>query len=105
MTDLTGEVLEIGQVESFKQGSFKKRYIVIDVDYKKFNQTVCLKATQQAIAMTDDLEVGDLINTVSYPKSHSYNGKWYTELHLSALTKKSKSDQPPKDETGEDTPF
>ena len=101
--ELKGELIYIGDVESYKQGSFKKRTICIEME-SKYPQKVALVATQDKIQMTDEVDIGDIISVSFNPQSNEYKSKWYTELRVSQIKKLNDAGDKPPD-TQDDEPF
>ena len=76
-----GKVVSLGPIESYKNGSFKKRTFVIETG-GKFSNQVAISASQAKLQDLDTVEGGQMVEVTCFPTSNEYQGKWYTEVKL-----------------------
>ncbi len=78
--ELAGTVKLIQDVETFKNGSFRKRGIVVTVEDGKFPQDILLEFVQDKIALLDDVNIGDNVQITFDIRGREYNGRYYNNL-------------------------
>ena len=78
--ELAGTVKLIQDVETFKNGSFRKRGIVVTVEDGKFPQDILLEFVQDKISLLDDVNIGDNVQITFDLRGREYNGRYYNNL-------------------------
>jgi hypothetical protein len=76
---VTGKVLKIGEVETFKN-DFTVKKVVITTD-EKYPQDIELRFVKDDIVKLDNLEVGQDVTIHYNLRGQEYNGKYYVNLN------------------------
>ena len=78
--ELAGTVKVINEEQSFKDGSFRKREIVVTVEDGKFPQDILLEFVQDKISLLDDVQVGDNVQVTFDIRGREWNGRYFNNL-------------------------
>ena len=80
--ELTGKVINIGEMQTFKN-DFTKVEVVVEVVNGDYTNPIKLETYKKvATRVVDNLKVGDEINLQFSLKGSEYNGKYYTNLSM-----------------------
>ena len=85
--ELAGVVKLVQEVETFKEGSFTKRGVVITVEDGKFPQDILLEFVQDKVSLLEDVKVGDDVQVTFDIRGREYNGRYFNNLQAWRLQK------------------
>ncbi len=85
--ELAGVVKLVQDVESFKNGSFTKRGVVVTVEEGKFPQEIVLEFVQDKVSLLDDVTAGDNVQITFDIRGREYNGRYFNNLQAWRLQK------------------
>jgi hypothetical protein len=78
--ELQGQVVLIGQTETFGAKGFKKRQIVIKTD-AQYPQSIPVDFTQDKCGILDNYSVGQVVKISVNVQGSEWNGKYYVNLN------------------------
>lgn len=78
--ELQGQVVVIGQTETFGAKGFKKRQIVIKTD-AQYPQTIPVDFTQDKCGILDNYAVGQVVKISVNVQGSEWQGKYYVNLN------------------------
>ena len=78
--ELGGVVKLVQEVESFKDGAFTKRGIVVTVENGKFPQEILLEFVQDKVTLLDDVSSGDEVQVTFDIRGREFNGRYFNNL-------------------------
>jgi hypothetical protein len=84
--ELQGEIIIIGQTETFGAKGFKKRQLVIKTD-SQYPQTIPVDFTQDKCSILDSYEVGQFVNVSINVQGSEWQGKYYVNLQAWKIDK------------------
>lgn len=84
--ELQGEIIIIGQTETFGAKGFKKRQLVIKTD-SQYPQTIPVDFTQDKCSILDSYEVGQFVNVAINVQGSEWQGKYYVNLQAWKIDK------------------
>tara|TARA_R110002020_G_scaffold454636_1_gene670502 strand:- start:448 stop:777 length:330 start_codon:yes stop_codon:yes gene_type:complete len=80
--ELTGKVIKIGEMQTFKN-DFTKVEVVIEVVNGDYTDPIKVETFKKvATRVVESLNVGDEINATFSLKGSEYNGRYYTNLSM-----------------------
>ncbi len=78
--ELAGVVKLVQEVETFKNGSFTKRGVVVTVEDGKFPQDILLEFVQDKVSLLEDVQQGDDVQITFNIRGREYNGRYFNNL-------------------------
>lgn len=78
VSDLT----PIEQVEARSGQTYRKQYVVLDIEDERRTETIAIRAFGNAVDETEGLRPGEDVSVTFAISSREYNGRWYTDLEL-----------------------
>ena len=84
--ELQGQVVVIGQTETFGAKGFKKRQIVIKTD-AQYPQTIPVDFTQDKCGILDNYAVGQVVKISINVMGSEWQGKYYVNLNGGKIEK------------------
>ena len=78
VSDLT----PIEQVEARSGQTYRKQYVVLEVEDGNRTETIAIRAFGNAVDETEGLRPGEDVSVTFAISSREYNGRWYTDLEL-----------------------
>lgn len=78
--ELKGIIKEIGEVQTFNEGTFKKRQVLITIEPGDFEQHIPVDASQKHLELFDACGVGDKVTVDINLRSNEHNGKHYPSI-------------------------
>lgn len=91
-----GEVIKIGETETFGQNGFRKRLIVIRTD-EQYPQELPFEFVQDKVSILDKYSVGDNVAINYNLRGQEYKEKWYASLGGWRIVKAESGSTEPKD--------
>jgi len=79
--ELEGIIKEIGGLQEFNEGSFKKKTILLTIEPGDFEQHIPIDASQKNLAIFDAMAVGDKVRVSINLRSNEYQGKHYPSIN------------------------
>jgi hypothetical protein len=81
MSEVTGTILHIGEVETVgSAGTFKKRLLVVKTN-EQYSQEIPIDFVQDKTSLLDQFFGGEQVKVGINIRGNSHNGKWYCSLN------------------------
>lgn len=77
--ELQGEIIKIGETETFGAKGFKKRQVVVKTN-SQYPQTIPVDFTQDKCSVLDIYSIGDFVNIAINIQGSEWQGKYYVNL-------------------------
>ena len=77
--ELQGEIIKIGETETFGAKGFKKRQLVVKTN-SQYPQTIPVDFTQDKCSVLDIYNVGEFVNIAINVLGSEWQGKYYVNL-------------------------
>ena len=77
--ELTGQIKQIGDVQTFASGFQKKEFVVTTTE--RFPQDVKFEAVKDRVDMLDNFQVGDMVTVGFDIRGNEFNGRHYVNLN------------------------
>lgn len=74
-----GEIIKIGETETFGQNGFRKRIVVVKTP-EAYPQELPFEFVQDKVSILDKYSVGDNVAINYNLRGQEYNDKWYVSL-------------------------
>lgn len=84
--ELQGQILVIGQTETFGAKGFKKRQLVIKTD-SQYPQSIPIDFTQDKCSVLDSYQVGQFVTVSINVQGSEWQGKYFVNLNAWRITK------------------
>jgi hypothetical protein len=84
--ELQGEIIIIGQTETFGAKGFKKRQLVIKTD-SQYPQSIPIDFTQDKCGVLDSYQVGQFVTVSINVQGSEWQGKYYVNLQAWKIDK------------------
>ncbi len=78
--ELAGVVKLVQEVETFKNGSFTKRGVVVTVEDGKFPQDILIEFVQDKVSLLENVNTGDDVQITFNIRGREYNGRYFNNL-------------------------
>jgi hypothetical protein len=93
--ELQGKVLEIGDVQEFNDGAFRKREMILQIQDGNYTQDIPLLAINNNVSLYDTLRVGDNIRVDINLRGNKYQEKHYLSANAWRISVVPKDDDTP----------
>jgi len=78
---ITGPILQIGEMQTLGSKGFTKRAFVVEHDSdSKYPQPISLEFTKDACSKLDEYSVGDIVTVAFNLRGSEYNGRHFVNL-------------------------
>jgi hypothetical protein len=84
--ELQGQIILIGETETFGAKGFKKRQLVIKTD-AQYPQTIPVDFTQDKCSILDSYSIGQFVNVSINVQGSEWKGKYYVNLQAWKIDK------------------
>lgn len=79
--EVKGTLVEVGDLQEFKGGSFKKKVAVVRIDEtSQYPQEIPIDVVNKRLGILDDLSIGDVVSIDANLLGSEYNGKRFVSL-------------------------
>jgi hypothetical protein len=79
--ELKGRIKEIGDVQSFNDGAFQKKQILLTVKDGAYTQDLPIDVSNKNLAIFDSFNVGDSVMVDINLRSNEWQGKHYPSIN------------------------